>query len=305
MPPPSSPLVELGRELLRRGYRFTTITPETHRRVNAHAPRLARSLRDVFGWSRPFEPETLRGALLDGLRAAGALEETPDGFRSQVRASSLGDYLFLHSAYPTTDANAVFFGPDTYRFCRAIERASLHAKSVVDVGCGTGAGGIVAREAVQAARVVLADVNEEALTYARINAEINRVPEPEIVQSDVLASVTGDVNLVVANPPYMRDAACRTYRDGGGSLGERLAVRIAEESLARLTRGGTLLLYTGAAFVEGRDTFFDAVEPVLARANASFDYQEIDPDVFGEELDQPGYAAVERIAAVVLRATSS
>jgi hypothetical protein len=28
------------------------------------------------------------------------------------------------------------------------------------------------------------------------------------------------------------------------------------------------------------------------------DLSEIDPDVFGEELDQPGYGQVERIAAI-------
>jgi hypothetical protein len=33
------------------------------------------------------------------------------------------------------------------------------------------------------------------------------------------------------------------------------------------------------------------------------EYEEIDPDVFGEELDTPAYAAVERIAAVSLNVT--
>ena len=33
-----------------------------------------------------------------------------------------------------------------------------------------------------------------------------------------------------------------------------------------------------------------------------FDYRELDPDVFGEELDRPAYAHVERIAVVALDA---
>ncbi|HEX6245697.1 MAG TPA: hypothetical protein VFZ61_32455, partial [Polyangiales bacterium] len=48
------------------------------------------------------------------------------------------------------------------------------------------------------------------------------------------------------------------------------------------------------------DSFLDAVGPILADAGAAFDYTELDPDVFGEELQLPGYEQVERIAAVGL-----
>ena len=44
-----------------------------------------------------------------------------DGWRSALRVSSLGDQLYFHSAYPTCEPNAVFFGPDTYRFLRALQ----------------------------------------------------------------------------------------------------------------------------------------------------------------------------------------
>ena len=37
--------------------------------------------------------------------------------------------------------------------------------------------------------------------------------------------------------------------------------------------------------------------------SAKVHYEEIDPDVFGEELENPAYAEVERIAAVVLTLT--
>ena len=101
----------------------------------------------------------------------------------------------------------------------------------------------------------------------------------------------------------MVDRASRTYRDGGGSFGEALAVRIAREALARLETGGKLVLYTGAAIVDGDDTFLDAVRSVCD-ARAEWTYWEIDPDVFGEEIEQnDAYARVERIAAVALVAT--
>ena len=294
-------LVALGRALAAEGYRFVTVTPETHRRVLGRAPQRARSLRDVFGWSRPFERALLPKALIDLLAAAGALHEGEDGLRSGVRFSTRGAHLFAHSSYPTHDVDAVFFGPDTHRFCAAIERASLRAHRLVDVGCGSGAGGIVAR--AQARRVVLADVNDDALCFSRVNAELAGISEVELVKSDVLAQIDGDFDAVIANPPYLLDAHGRTYRDGGGDFGEALAARIVEESLARMSRGGTLLLYTGAAIVEGEDTFFRAIRETLKERAATVEYTELDPDVFGEELERPDYAAVDRIAAVVLTAT--
>jgi 23S rRNA G2069 N7-methylase RlmK/C1962 C5-methylase RlmI len=118
------------------------------------------------------------------------------------------------------------------------------------------------------------------------------------VESDVLARARGEFDLIVANPPYMRDAEARLYRDGGGRFGEALSVRILREALARLSATGTLLLYTGAPIVEGRDVFLSAIEPHLE--GCAFSYEELDPDVFGEELERPGYEAVERIAAIGL-----
>jgi methylase of polypeptide subunit release factors len=166
----------------------------------------------------------------------------------------------------------------------------------VDVGCGAGVGGLSITDRAQ--RVVLADVNERALRDARVNARLAAV-DAEIRASDVLASVDGSIDVVIANPPYLVDRERRLYRDGGGTRGEALGVRMAREALARLEPGGTLVLYTGTAIVDGCDTFRAAVEPALAGAREVL-YEELDPDVFGEELDQPGYEDVERIAAVGL-----
>ena len=299
-PDASQALLELGRWLRGVGYRFVTVTPETHRRVLAH-PRTSPeqpSLRDVFGWNRPFSRGAVPNEVFDWLRSAGALQETPDGYRSAVRFSSLGVNLFVHSGYPPQQVDTVFFGPDTYRFCSAVQRAGIDARAVVDVGCGTGAGGIVCTAPLR--RVVLADVSERALEFAAINAALAGIEEIELVQSDVLASVEGPFDLVIANPPYLRDPLGRTYRDGGGNYGEGIATRIAIEALDRLESGGTLLLYTGSAIVDGHDTFLESVSPVLATRAMHVRYEELDPDVFGEELASGAYERAERIAAVFL-----
>ena len=294
-------LVQLGRLLRAEGYSFIAVTPETHRRVVTAAEPQARSLRDVFGWNKPFKGNTVPALAVDLLRAADLLVQTEHGYRSGVRFASLGSHLFAHSPYPTQEADAVFFGPDTYRFCRALQGGLCTTGTLVDIGCGSGAGGIIAAGSCQ--RVVLADLSEKALSFARVNAALANVSNVEFVQSDVLSNVSGPLGCVISNPPYLRDDAGRMYRDGGGSFGEALAVRIVSESLARLNASGSLMLYTGATIVNGEDSFFSAVQPLLATAHARVRYEEIDPDVFGEELESPAYRGVDRIAAVLLEAT--
>ncbi len=298
-------LVELGVALGRLGYGFVTVTPETHHRVNARADRLgrghARDLRDVFGWNRPFAEETVPSFVLELLDKAQALRRDGldgEGYRSAVRFSTLGGKLYVHSSFPTNDADSVFFGPDTYRFCRLLRDRGAEGARVVDICCGSGAGGLSI--ASRAGQLILADVSARALDLARVNAELHGV-DATVVRSDVLGDIDGDFDLVIANPPYMReDDAARTYRDGGGAFGEGLAARIVREALPRLRPGGRLLLYTGSAIVDGTDTFRRSVASVLEESALPFTYDELDPDVVGEELERPAYADVDRIAAVAL-----
>lgn len=298
----STAIVELGLALRIAGYTFTTVTPSTHARVLRRS-RPATDLRDVFGWNRPFSEDILPPGLFHLAQRAEVLERASQGWRANVRFATLGERLFLHGAYPTTSTDSVFFGPDSYRFCSFVRRELRACHRVVDVGCGSGVGGLCASD--RADRVVLTDINETALAAARINvaleSAISKTVRVDVCWSDVLSAVDGPIDAVLANPPYMRDDAGRTYRDGGGAWGEGLALRIVAEALARLEPGGQLLLYTGAAIVDGVDVFRRDVEPICRGLGARFDYEELDPDVFGDELEQPAYASVERIAAIGLR----
>ncbi len=302
-------LLFVGGWLQHQGYRFATVTPATQARVNARLESArAKDLRDVFGWSRPFAPGLLDARVLGWLRQAHLLSSAGDGLlRSKVRFSSLGEQLFAHSAYPTADADAVFFGPDTVRFAALIE-AELQRVPVprggriLDMGCGAGPGGIVAAQLAAASQpeLVLADINTRALRYADANVALAGVQRASFAQGDLFAPVVDAFDFIVANPPYLNDSARRTYRHGGGAWGGGLSERIVLEGLPRLAPGGRLVLYTGAAMVRGADPLLASLRPHLETRGWQWRYRELDPDVFGEELAEPAYAGAERIAAVAL-----
>lgn len=301
-------LLQLGRRLQADGYRFITPTPLTHQRVNDRAfGQSARTLREVFGWSRSFEPGLLSVDEQAQLQQAGVLEESNGRLRSHIRWSSLDDLLFAHSGFPTDAADAVFFGPDSYRFAQLIhshlQQSFALVRRAVDIGCGAGVGAVVIARARREAEVLAVDINPAALRLTAVNAALAEVANVSVETSDVLQDVDGSFDLIVANPPYMADPAERAYRHGGGAFGAQLSVRIVEQSLNRLTPGGSLVLYTGVAMIDGHDPFLAELAPYLDSARFGWTYREIDPDVFGEELLTPGYQRVERIAVVALIVT--
>lgn len=322
--PEATALANVLRTLLAARYRFTATTPLTHQRVLARrAGQVASGLRDIFGWNMPFAASSIDPALLTLMDRSGILRPHGPLLRSAVRMAAINGNVFVHSAYPTVEDDSVFFGPDTYRFVQFVERAlpAFAARfaaatsgrgpvplRLLDVGCGSGAGGIVAAQQLELAgmwtAVTMNDINPLALRFATVNADVAAMPV-ELALGDALAAAQGKFDLIISNPPYMADASRRAYRDGGRGLGRELSVRIVAEALPRLAPGGQLLLYTGAAIVDGVDPLVEELAPLLRSSGCDWSYAEIDPDVFGEELEQPAYASAERIAVVGLIANAS
>ena len=303
----SHSLIVLGKALKSRGYCFVAVTPATHYRVLDRSADQT-TLESIFGWNRPFEREALDLDIFELLEDAQALEVEYGRYKSRVRFATIGDLLFVHSAFPTAEQDAVFFGPDTYRFVRLLRTsladvAASRPLRLVDICSGSGAGGIFAAHLLDAgAELVLADINRKALAFSGINAILNDLPAAKTVFSDVLDGIEGGADVIVANPPYLVDEDRRLYRHGGGELGISLPLYIAEQSLARLSAGGRLILYSGTPIIGGTDPFFESLRPLLKLHASHFSYEEIDPDVFGEELDRHAYANADRIAAVGLTA---
>ena len=295
--------------LAKRGYDFVTPTPASHARVIAR-PRMERAsdLRGLLGWSLPLAPDTVDPHVEDLLRQAGMIERVQGGLlKSRLRVSRLHGKLFLHSAFPTDAQDAVFFGPDSYRFADLIaaelKRAPLKPGSqIVDLGAGSGVGGIVASQASRSARTILVDLNPKALRLARINARAAGV-EVETVEAEDMSGISAPTDLAVINPPYIIDDSNRAYRDGGDMHGGQVPLDMARMAAERLAPGGRVLLYTGAAIVGGRSALGEALHDLARAHGLRFDYREMDVDVFGEELAKPAYADVERIALIAATLT--
>src|SRR5687767_626693 len=71
-------------------YQFITISPASHERVNNRIENaMGNDLVDIFGWNRPFKPETIDAALFDLMHSANIITKVENGLKSQLRVSSL------------------------------------------------------------------------------------------------------------------------------------------------------------------------------------------------------------------------
>ena len=233
-------LIKLGRRLRQADYHFITVTPDTHRLVNARsANESARDVRDIFGWNRPFSHHVLPQSMWNDLQNTEVFEPLEDGrFRSRVRFSTIDEQLILHSGFPTVTQDAVFFGPDTYRFVQHLRRFVGAGSALLEIGAGTGAAALCFGERFK--HLVMTDINPRAVRCARINAALAGYTQAEVVCADIAGAMTGSFDAIIANPPYMIDPHKRWYRDGG-CLGIALTLRMVLGALPLLAPGGRLV----------------------------------------------------------------
>lgn len=298
------PLLLLLRYLAEKEYRFVTVTPASHQRVLARhrgTPGMVRA--DVLGWSRPFIPGSIDPTVERLLGDAGAIEAAGEGLRrSTVRVSTVHQRLFLHSAFPTVAEDSVFLGPDSHRFADLIigELAAFPldpGEVVVDMGTGSGVGAVTCAGVAPGTRLFMTDINPRALRLARINAEASGYAITAL-QGRNLAGMEEGIAVAIANPPYVIDPGHRAYRDGGCNHGGEISLEMARAAATALKPGGRFILYTGSAIVDGTDLLRDELSKIAQSHGCALRYRELDPDVFGEELELPHYCDVDRIAVV-------
>ena len=297
--------------LKQQDYQFTAITPLSHQRIldrKQNDVNKEITLKDIFGWNLGFKKTDLDPALFSILEEHQLLKIQENLYLSQVRVASLNNALFIHSAFPTIEQDAVFFGPDTYRFAYHLKQylasRSDPLKRAVELCCGTSAAAIsIAKYFPDYDELIVADLNPKALLYSQMNIDFAGLKKIHPVQSDLFANLQGQFDLIFANPPYLIDPHQRQYRHGGDELdGNALSFRIIKEGIQHLNLRGCIFLYTGVTVTQDGNRFVEYLEKLMKQyKNISWSYEEIDPDIFGEELEQPAYQHVDRIALALVK----
>ncbi len=133
-----------------------------------------------------------------------------------------------------------------------LARGDPHVRRVHDSCAGSGCVGISLQSAMPELAVSASDVSPHALEVLELNARrLLPVPFPSY-RSDLLEQVPGEFDLIVSNPPYLRDDEIADMRKlawpepelalRGGADGTAVAERLIRAAPARLAPGGWLAL---------------------------------------------------------------
>ncbi len=77
---------------------------------------------------------------------------------------------------------------------------------ILDLGCGYGFVGILAAKIIGEDKVVMCDIDTEAVEMSKHNAVLNDVSNINIIQSDGLKNIADkDFSMILSNPPYHTD----------------------------------------------------------------------------------------------------
>lgn len=98
------------------------------------------------------------------------------------------------------DENVLIPRPETEILVAEILR--IAPRNLLDVGTGSGAIAITVKKNLPKCEICASDISRNALVVARKNAE-NLGAKIEFVESDLLAGVAGNFEIIVANLPYI------------------------------------------------------------------------------------------------------
>jgi len=99
--------------------------------------------------------------------------------------------------------------PETEELVDLILKENKDASSILDIGTGSGCIPVSLKKNLPGASVFACDISSEALNLAKINAETNAVQvsffETDILSGTVLEKTNTEVDVIVSNPPYIKE----------------------------------------------------------------------------------------------------
>jgi len=128
-------------------------------------------------------------------------------------------------------------------------------QKVLDLGCGYGVLGIVAKKVCHSCDVWLSDVNELAIKYSKINAKLNKV-SVNVIKSNLFENIDEKFDNIITNPPF--------------TAGRELIKEFILESYKHLNSPGLLQLVSTKKFryVESLlKKYFDDFELIAKQGN--------------------------------------
>ncbi|MCB1277064.1 peptide chain release factor N(5)-glutamine methyltransferase [Prosthecobacter sp.] len=164
-----------------------------------------------------------------------------------------------------SDHRALIPRPETETLVELVlKKLAKPPARVLDMATGSGCIGLSLAKAWPNSEVVLADISEDALDLARLNAS-RLSANVKLLRSDLFEKVTGTFDLIVANLPYIPTAEIQTLspevkRDpvlalDGGTDGLRIVECFLSDALAYLSANAFVALEVGhdqGATVVGR-----------------------------------------------------
>jgi release factor glutamine methyltransferase len=167
----------------------------------------------------------------------------------------LGTVEFLGYEF-LCDSRGLIPRPETEELVELVLKSAPDAKSFLDVGTGSGVIALTLALKKPEARVVACDLSPQALALAGENrARHGLESRVELISSDLLSSVQGTFDAIVANLPYIPTVeipglAREVLHDpvsalDGGNDGLRLIERLADQLPSHLTPAGLIALEIG------------------------------------------------------------
>ncbi len=149
-----------------------------------------------------------------------------------------GKYIVTDQAAKNTAINQVMWlWGESFILGGFVKR--IPRRRAIDLGTGSGVHAILASD--HCARVVGADVSPRAIAFSNFNAVLNERSNIDFVLSDLLDSIDGTCDLLIANVPYAPDTAAKAGDNfwSGGIDGTDLLQRVVEALPTRLDEDGT------------------------------------------------------------------
>lgn len=148
-----------------------------------------------------------------------------------------GKYIVTDQAEKNTAINQVMWlWGESFNLAGFVNR--VPRRRAIDLGTGSGVHALLASD--HSSRVVGADVSPRAIAFSNFNAALNERSNTEFLLSDLLDSIDGTCDLLIANVPYAPDSAAKAGDNfwSGGLDGTELLRRVVEALPSRLDEDG-------------------------------------------------------------------